>query len=940
MSIRFLTAEIEIVVNKDQVINDLAKIRAEVARVDTNLSKSMNKPTKDLQATVAKTISTFKLMNGSILQVEHTLGKMATKVLDFHRKMRRNLTILQKIGQVVLFPFRAFVKGSTMASNAVDRVMREAEISWDKTESIIIRGAKAIGRHLKFAFFDMKPWTTKQLQLTRAMEKADELHQARLIKLAYDGTEVAKKVAWAQKVVDQEEQRIAEQTLANTMEAAKLGYEEIDNKNAVLDVVKELKENKNLILLSSKEILDIEEDLLNIEKEKTQQTMAQVQEMIRLAQAHEAESPVKDKDNGIELMDISGVMVNAYKEIFSTIYAAAKWAFGGIYDIVSTVWERIFHITKWRAAGVVAVFTGLYYKLTQAAMDAEDALAFNELGATRTALQEMRDAITGLLAILGKPFLSGIRLVTDAITSWIEESKPQIKLWAEKFSERLETVRNSFMDWIMFLRTDVQGGLEVALDVLTEVFKGFGEVILVTMIHYGKKIGAGFATAVKEGVTYALKKVQDIITHAPSTDDILWKYLESSGVVKHPHRPLSPFSEGQQLGSGKRTLSEGEQEIQDEKTLSRKLETIARIRAANIKTILEDMPTWGETEAKAAEKGVDVVIETMDAMAKHRAMLQAEGGTLDEMRHNQAMIRWDREQRAIKKAEELQKRKEEQALNTQRNTDAILIAMAEERSAYEIMQREALAKTEEEASKAATALAKESLDFIRSATWLTYDEKIAAIETEIELKRSVWAEESEAMALLNEEYQRYLELRISGWEALSRSLKTWANDAQDWGKNLGNILTSSFDRAADSFADMLMKQEVDWKAFGAMFIKELLSMIIKLQMAVVLKMALQGWKSVGESYTGTAAFSSSSGITESLDVGYASGGHVLETGIAKVHRGEDIISAGSGMTVNVTNNDAGNVRVDVEENKDQRTINLVISALQTHGPMRRAVGIE
>ena len=240
------------------------------------------------------------------------------------------------------------------------------------------------------------------------------------------------------------------------------------------------------------------------------------------------------------------------------------------------------------------------------------------------------------------------------------------------------------------------------------------------------------------------------------------------------------------------------------------------------------------------------------------------------------------------------------------------------------------------------ALAKNHINFVRQQNWLTLEEKISAIDNEMARKREAWSEESDAMEALNDERQSYMDLRISGWEALRRTVSTYFNDAMNWGKNLGDVLTSSFDRAADSFADMLMQQKVDWKAFGAMFIKELLSMIMKLYIAVALKSILGG---VGgsASQAGNVGISGSSFANPqavfgapALSTGFASGGHVLETGIAKVHKGENILPEGSGgTTVNVINN--AQVSVDVEENPDERTVNVVINALTGDGPLRRAV---
>ena len=185
---------------------------------------------------------------------------------------------------------------------------------------------------------------------------------------------------------------------------------------------------------------------------------------------------------------------------------------------------------------------------------------------------------------------------------------------------------------------------------------------------------------------------------------------------------------------------------------------------------------------------------------------------------------------------------------------------------------------------------------------------------------------------------------LKEWEAVGNAIDVWITKSMNWGQRLGDVLVNAFDRAAESFAGMLMKEEVDWKAFGRMFVKELLVMIVKLRMAVALKAILGFWGGLGTDSgvtPGSAADvwnPSASPTMPSADIG----GHVERTGLAVIHKGEEIRTKTEvendrigGITVNITNN--ARVNVEVEENQDERTVNLVISAMATHGPMRRAV---
>lgn len=188
-----------------------------------------------------------------------------------------------------------------------------------------------------------------------------------------------------------------------------------------------------------------------------------------------------------------------------------------------------------------------------------------------------------------------------------------------------------------------------------------------------------------------------------------------------------------------------------------------------------------------------------------------------------------------------------------------------------------------------------------------------------------------------------IEQETQGWAALNIRLTSYASRVGNWGKQLGRVLERAFDGIADHFATMLMRQKVDWKAFAAMFIHELLAMIIKLQMAVVLKAAL-GYAE-GSMPTGPV-FQQSPATTPGLQ----HGGEVVKTGLAVVHKGEKFSgvpptqngSRGEPVkfTINVNNESPERIQVSPEESymySDQRIIDVSIKAMDTHGPFRRSL---
>lgn len=174
-----------------------------------------------------------------------------------------------------------------------------------------------------------------------------------------------------------------------------------------------------------------------------------------------------------------------------------------------------------------------------------------------------------------------------------------------------------------------------------------------------------------------------------------------------------------------------------------------------------------------------------------------------------------------------------------------------------------------------------------------------------------------------------------GWEALNVRLTTYANRVGNWGKQLGRVLEYTFDRAADAFADMLMRQEVDWKAFGRMFIHELLAMIIKLQIAAALKAALGGWSSLFSMPTGPV-FQQPERVVPAAQ----EGGYVAKTGLAIIHKDETITPAGRNNIEVRIHNEGQPAEISASESyiySDQRIIDVSIKAMDTHGPYRRSL---
>lgn len=580
--------------------------------------------------------------------------------------------------------------------------------------------------------------------------------------------------------------------------------------------------------------------------------------------------------------------------MFTAIYDAAKWAFSGILDITTSVYHKIFDMSIWVKTGVLAAFVGMYYKITQAAMDAEDALSFDELGATRTSLQRLKEAISGVLAALGKPFLSSIRAVSTAIAEWLERSTPKIAEWAEKWIKKLQVLEYAFFDWITFLITDFRGGVTVALQVVSELFKGFADALIILMDFAGRRAGKALVDAFQGVVINFLPNVVEEVNK--SLKWLSQKIMKSSEQAARSMERLTGIPSGQPRG-----VRLGAREPTEAESASAAILRVYRERAENIKKILEGMPTWGSTEVKAAKKAEPILKKVYSAMEEHRIKMLESSGALSDMQWRndieRARIRMDFSKEQMKSIDEMMS-----ALDFEYN----LIGKGNEARERAL----GLARMQVEVNELLRMDGETELEFLarRDEIMDEYSEKL---ERNLTLLRET-----------NDEIDKSL----TGWAAVGDAISIWINQAENWGKKLGKILTNAFDTMADGLADALMGMEMDWKAFGRMFIKQILAMIIQMQMLFVWQM-LTGTVGTGAGGSVGPAAPSTGGAgiggMEFAGLGFQHGGEVTKTGLAKVHKGEVFSGVNNemgfgGITVN---NYLGDI-VDVEVMDEERVINI------------------
>ncbi|MBN1807180.1 MAG: hypothetical protein JW837_18180 [Sedimentisphaerales bacterium] len=179
-----------------------------------------------------------------------------------------------------------------------------------------------------------------------------------------------------------------------------------------------------------------------------------------------------------------------------------------------------------------------------------------------------------------------------------------------------------------------------------------------------------------------------------------------------------------------------------------------------------------------------------------------------------------------------------------------------------------------------------------------------------------------------------------GYLAFTTKIAEWGEQVSNVWSNLGDIATNTLNSIADALTETVMRAKVDWKALGRAVIKEVLAMIIKLQM-LALWQAITGTgvstvSNIG-AYTPTPSNVPSTGGQGMVEPSLQHGGEVLKTGWAKVHEGEFFSGVnGSGLTVNVNNTIADRASVDVEEDLESKVLRITINAAAGNGAYRRS----
>jgi len=233
----------------------------------------------------------------------------------------------------------------------------------------------------------------------------------------------------------------------------------------------------------------------------------------------------------------------------------------------------------------------------------------------------------------------------------------------------------------------------------------------------------------------------------------------------------------------------------------------------------------------------------------------------------------------------------------------------------------------------------EHLSLLREQENMSLEAKIENIQIAMDAVREQYGVESDIYQKLAKEQANYQKMNIKGYDAMKVAMKSWAMDTMNWGKKVGNILTSAFSGFGDCIADVLVDGTADFKEFATSLIKQLVSMIVKMMIAAALMSIIFPSKAA----QGAGFFSDfMANLKGGLVPGKATGGYIEKTGLYQMHQGEKVVTRSEAaapqqpMTVNIVDN-AGGLSITTEEDVKERVLNIIIEATETDGPLRAAL---
>ncbi|MHC4617207.1 MAG: hypothetical protein ACYTEQ_05580 [Planctomycetota bacterium] len=105
------------------------------------------------------------------------------------------------------------------------------------------------------------------------------------------------------------------------------------------------------------------------------------------------------------------------------------------------------------------------------------------------ALAQMKAKVGDIAEAIAGPLLPGIARSARAIKQWAATNEANVAHWAKRTFSYVTFIKDAFVTFIKFLKTDWKRGLETGFDIALETIKGFGRSIFAVLENVFKNIG-------------------------------------------------------------------------------------------------------------------------------------------------------------------------------------------------------------------------------------------------------------------------------------------------------------------------------------------------------------------------------------------------------------------------------------------------------------------
>jgi len=99
----------------------------------------------------------------------------------------------------------------------------------------------------------------------------------------------------------------------------------------------------------------------------------------------------------------------------------------------------------------------------------------------RGAMAQMQNAIGDVRKKIGNALIPSIKQSGIRIKEWAQKNQDKIGEWAEKTVEAVKLVKDLFVDYVKYMKTDWKAGLTFALDASLKIFAAWGKSMMVMM---------------------------------------------------------------------------------------------------------------------------------------------------------------------------------------------------------------------------------------------------------------------------------------------------------------------------------------------------------------------------------------------------------------------------------------------------------------------------